>query len=270
MADPTQVQQILMNLCTNAVQAMEKDGGVLNVGLTDVPLDAGFTTAYDNIRPGDYLKLTVSDTGSGIPSKVMASIFEPYFTTKAPGEGTGLGLATVHGIVKNYGGEITVNSEFGKGSVFTVYLPITKERTEGKSYQQETLPCGNERILVIDDELPIAKMSSQILLKLGYNVTIRTSTIEAMELFRSKPNDYDLVITDMTMPNMTGDKLAIELMKIRPDIPVVLCTGYSKKISVETASEIGIKAFAYKPIVRADLAKTVRKVLDEPKVSTHT
>ena len=262
MADPTQVHQIFMNLCTNAVQAMDKDGGVMSVGLTDVLLDAGFTTAYDNLKPGDYLKLTVSDTGSGIPPKVMESIFEPYFTTKAPGEGTGLGLATVHGIVKNYGGQITVDSKVGKGSVFTVYLPITKKRTEAKPYQEEALPSGNERILVIDDEPPIAKMSSQILQRLGYNVTIRTSSIEAKELFRSKPNDFDLVITDMTMPNMTGDKLASELMKIRPDIPVILCTGYSKNISDEAALEIGIRAFAYKPIVKADLAKTVRKVLD--------
>jgi CheY-like chemotaxis protein len=244
---------------------MDEKGGVLNVNLTDVRLDADFTKSYENFIPGDYLKLSVSDTGPGIAQEIIELIFEPYFTTKAPGKGTGMGLSTVHGIVKKYGGEIMVDSEVNKGSTFSVYLPITKKRTKTKPYQAEELPYGNERILIVDDELPIARMSSQILQRLGYSVTIRTSSIEAMALFRAKPDEFDLVITDMTMPNMTGDELAIELMKIRQDIPVILCTGYSKKISDETASEIGIKAFAYKPVVKADLAKTVRKVLDEAK-----
>jgi PAS domain S-box-containing protein len=263
----TQAHQILMNLCTNAAQAMEDDGGVLHVDLTDVRLDADFTKTYDDLTPGDYLKLSVSDTGSGIAPENIESIFEPYFTTKAPGEGTGMGLATVFGIVKQYGGEIMVESRVNKGSTFNVYLPVTKKLTEAEPYQKEELPSGNERILVIDDELPIAKMSSQILQRLGYHVNIRTSSIEAMNFFRAKPKDFDLVITDMTMPNMTGDKLTGELMKIRSDIPVILCTGYSKKISEETAKDIGIKAFVYKPIVKADFAKTVRKVLDESKSS---
>jgi len=263
MADPTQVHQIIMNLCTNASQAMDKEGGVLSVGLTDVRLDANFTKTYEDLNPGRYLKLFVSDTGSGISPEVIPLIFEPYFTTKMPGEGTGMGLATVYGIVKNYGGKIMVESEVEKGSTFTVYLPITKKRTRAAPYQEEDLPSGAERILFIDDEAPIAKMGSQILEHLGYSVTARTSSVEALELFRSKPNNFDLVITDMTMPNISGDKLAIELMKIRSDIPVIICTGYSKIISEETALEIGIKAFAYKPVAKADLAKTVRKVLDD-------
>jgi PAS domain S-box-containing protein len=263
MADPTQVYQIVMNLCTNAAQAMDEKGGVLSVGLTDVRHDAGFTKTDEDLNPGNYLKFSVSDTGSGIPPEVMKSIFDPYFTTKAPEEGTGMGLATVHGIVKNYGGEIMVESEVEKGSTFTVYLPITKKRTGAAPYRKEELPSGTERILFIDDEAPIAKMGGQTLERLGYTVSIRTSSIEALELFRSKPNDFDLVITDMTMPNMTGDKLASELMNIRSDIPVILCTGYSKKISDETALEIGINAFAYKPIIKLELAKTVRKVLDD-------
>jgi len=262
MADPTQVHQIVMNLCTNAAQAMDEKGGVLSVGLTDVQLDAGFTKTYEDLKPGDYLKLSVSDTGSGMPPDVMKAIFEPYFTTKMPGEGTGMGLATVYGIVKNFGGKIMVESEVEKGSTFTVYLPITKKRTGAAPYQEKALPSGTERILFIDDEASIAKIGSQILERLGYSVTTRTSSVEALELFRSKPKDFDLVITDMTMPNMTGDKLAIELMKIRTDIPIIICTGYSKKISDETAKDIGIKAVAYKPIVKADLAKTVRKVFD--------
>ncbi len=269
MGDSTQVHQILMNFCTNAVQAIGEKSGVLTVDLTDVRLDADFTKSYENFIPGDYLKLAVSDTGPGISPEIIASIFEPYFTTKAPGEGTGLGLSTVHGIVKQYGGDIMVDSEVGKGSTFNVYLPITKKRTITRPYQAEALPAGNERILIVDDELPIAKMGRQILEKLGYSVTMRTGSVEALELFRSKPDDFDLVVTDMTMPNMTGDQMAIELMKIRPDIPVILCTGYSKEISDDSAASIGIKAFAYKPIVKADFAKTVRKVLDEAKSSTH-
>ena len=268
MADPTQVHQIFMNLCTNAGQAMEEKGGVLRVGLTDVRLDADFTKTHEDLKPGDYLKLSVSDTGSGISPEVMKSIFDPYFTTKAPGEGTGMGLATVHGIVKRYGGEIVVDSEVEKGSIFTVYLPITKKRTDAESYQTEALPYGTEKILFVDDELPIAAMGGQLLEGLGYQVTVRTSSVEALALFRSKPDDFDLIITDMTMPNMTGDKLTAELMKIRPGIPVILCTGYSKKISNEAALDIGIKAFAYKPTVKADFARTIRKVLDEAKGST--
>ena len=265
MGDSTQIHQILMNLCTNAFQAMEENGGVLNIGLTDVRLDADFTKQYEDFNPGDYLKLSVSDTGSGISPEIMSSIFEPYFTTKATGDGTGVGLATVNGIVKKYGGEIIVESEVEKGSTFSVYLPVTRKPTEAKPYNGEAFPAGNKSILVVDDEVPVARMFCGLLKSLGYSVAMSTSSIEALALFRTKPNDFDLVITDMTMPNMTGDRLAIELMKIRPDIPVILCTGYNKKISDESASEMGIKAFVYKPIVKADLAKTVRKVLDEAK-----
>ena len=178
-----------------------------------------------------------------------------------------MGLALAHGIVESYGGKITVESELGKGTIFSIYLPITKKSEDYRPYEEEKLPSGTERILFVDDELPIAKMGSQVLERLGYKVTVRTSSVEALELFRSKPDDFDLVITDMTMPNMTGDELAMELIALKYDIPVILCTGYSKKISDEKATEIGIKAFAYKPIVKADLAKTVRKVLDEAKGS---
>jgi CheY-like chemotaxis protein len=219
------------------------------------------------IQPRIIIK-NVSDTGVGIAPELITSIFEPYFTTKGPGEGTGFGMAVVHGIVESYGGKITVESELGKGTTFIIYLPVTKKRSPDDNYVTEDLPTGIERILFVDDEAPIAKMGGQILERFGYSVTTRTSSVEAVELFQAKPNDFDLVVTDMTMPNLTGDKLAIELMKIRSDIPVILCTGYSKKISDELASEIGIKAFAYKPMVKADLAKTVRKVLDETKGGT--
>ena len=267
MGNPTQVHQLFMNLCTNAAQAMEDRGGIMEVGLANVELDDRSSLVQLGLKPGDYIKITVSDTGSGIDPNTIDSIFEPYFTTKGIGEGTGMGLALVHGIVESHGGKITVDSELGKGTTFWVYLPITKNREAYRHYEKENLPSGTERILFVDDELPIAKMGSQILERLGYQVTVRTSSVEALELFRSKPNDFDLVITDMTMPNMTGDELAMELIAFRSDIPVILCTGYSKKITDEKAAKIGIKAFAYKPIVTEDLAKTVRKVLNEAKGS---
>ena len=257
----TQVHQVLMNLCTNAAYAMEDSGGTLNLSLKDVFVDKEKLSI--GMKPGDYVEIKVADTGTGIPPDIIDSIFEPYFTTKTPGEGTGIGLALVQGVVESYGGKITVDSQMGKGTTFAIYLPINKKRTDQEAYEPEELPTGTERILFVDDEAPIAKMGGQILERLGYSVTTRTSSIEAVKLFRAKPNDFDLIVTDMTMPNMTGDKLAVEVMKIRSDIPVILCTGYSKKLSDESAAEIGIKAFAYKPVIKADLAKIVRKVLNE-------
>jgi len=265
MGNSIQIHQILMNLCTNAAHAMEEKGGILNVLLTDIHLDKEFIKPYNDLKPGPYLKLLVSDTGSGIPGEIIGSIFDPYFTTKAPGEGTGMGLAMVHSIVAGHGGEVIVESIVGKGSVFTVFLPVFKKRGEPRQDQEEILPLGSERILFVDDELPIVKMGGQILETLGYKVTTQTSSLEALELFRSRPNDFDLVITDMTMPNMTGDRLAVELMQIRPDIPVILCTGYSKKISDERIAETGIKTMASKPVLKSDLSRTVRKVLDDAK-----
>ena len=262
MGNATQVYQILMNLFTNAAHAMEDKGGILEFSLKDVVMDRGVTREALDLKPGNYIEIKVSDTGTGIASEIIGAIFDPYFTTKGPGEGTGMGLAMVHGIVESYGGKISVDSKPGQGALFRIYFPVTRKRQEHRPYQSEELPIGTERILLVDDEAPVVKMGRQALERLGYTVSIRTGSIEALELFRSKPNDFDLVITDMTMPNMTGDKLAVELMKIRPGIPVMLCTGFSKKISDDSATAIGIKAFAYKPIVKSDLAKTVRKVLD--------
>lgn len=262
MGDQTRIHQVLMNLCTNAVHAMEEAGGTLTVDLTDVLLDESFRSQYADIAPGKYLKLTISDTGTGIKPDIIESIFDPYFTTKEPGEGTGLGLSVVHGIVKGLNGEITVASELGRGSTFTVYLPILEKSVEFKPTTVEIPPVGNETVLLVDDDASIVNMCQQMLVSLGYTVTKRTSSIEALELFKNRPDDFDLVLTDMTMPNITGDRLAIELMKIRPDIPVILCTGYSRKISEENAAKIGIKAFVMKPFVKIELAKTVRKVLD--------
>jgi PAS domain S-box-containing protein len=263
MGNATQVHQILMNLCTNAAQAMEAEGGILEVSLKNAKIDGSSQTEKTILKPGEYVEIKVSDTGVGISSDIIESIFDPYFTTKGPGEGTGMGLALVHGIVESYGGKITVDSKPGVGAAFTIYLPKIKKQKEIISHEAEILPGGTEQILYVDDELPLASMGSLVLESLGYAVTTRTSSVEALELFRAHPKKFDLVITDMTMPNITGDQLAAEMMKIRFDIPIILCTGYSKKVSDKTASDIGIRAFAYKPIVRADLAKTIRKVLDE-------
>ncbi|MGA9178278.1 MAG: PAS domain S-box protein, partial [Desulfobacterales bacterium] len=215
MGNATQVHQILMNLFTNAAYAMEDKGGILGFSLKDVVMDRGVAREKLSLNPGNYIEIKVSDTGTGIGPEIIGAIFDPYFTTKGPGEGTGMGLAVVHGIVKSYGGKISVDSKPGHGTLFRIYLPVTRKRQKHRPYQSETLPTGTERILFVDDEAPIAKMGGQTLEGLGYTVSIRTSSIEALELFRSKPNDFDLVITDMTMPNMTGDKLAVELMKIR-------------------------------------------------------
>ncbi|MCF8130409.1 MAG: response regulator, partial [Deltaproteobacteria bacterium] len=265
----TQVHQVLMNLCTNAAHAMEQEGGVLALSIRDVFIPERITHRNMVLTPGHYMEIRISDTGEGISPDIIDAIFEPYFTTKDPGEGTGMGLAVVHGIVDSYGGKITVDSELNKGTVFTIYLPIIQKHKEDVPHPSETLPRGTERVLLVDDEVTIVELGREILERLGYLVTTRTSSLEALERFRSGPDDFDLVITDMTMPNMTGDRLATEMMAIRKDVPVILCTGYSKKISAERVSEIGIKALVYKPLVRANLSKTVRKVLDEAKGIPH-
>jgi len=263
IADPDQIHQVIMNLCTNAGHAMEERGGLLTIGLENVKLDEVESSRYLNLDAGSYLRLTVSDTGHGMSTDTMAQIFDPYFTTKGIGEGTGLGLSVAHGIVKSHGGAIRVHSQPGKGSTFHVYLPIIKEAEKPQEESARPVPTGNERILFIDDEPMIVDIGKQTLGQLGYDVVGTMSSSEALELFREAPDSFDLVITDMTMPHMTGDKLAQELIRIRPDIPVILCTGFSKQISEEKVKGIGIRAFVMKPILRRALGETVRKVLDK-------
>lgn len=262
MGNQTQIYQVLMNLFINAADAMEDSSGLIELSIKDIAIDPG--TCGDQIRlpEGDYIQIKVYDTGKGISPDIVHSIFEPYFTTKAFGKGTGMGLSVVYGIVESYSGSITVDSELSKGTTFTICFPVTEQPLETGYIAPEKLPGGNETILFVDDEPAIAAMGQRVLQSLGYSVKTRTSSVEAFKLFKSKPDAFDLVISDLTMPDLTGDILAAELMRIRPDIPVILCSGYSKKISDETASGIGIKAFAYKPIVKVDLAKMVRKVLD--------
>lgn len=262
MGNPSQVHQIFINLCTNAAHAMGEKGGILKLSVEDMTFNHENGMSHPELIPGDYLKIRVSDTGSGIAPEVIDSIFEPYFTTKEQEEGTGLGLATVHGIVESYGGKIMAESQPGAETVFTLYLPVEKKRGLLPRPEPAALPKGRERILFVDDEAPIAGMARQILERLEYTVTTRTSSLEALALFQADPHAFDLVITDMAMPDMRGDKLTTQLMAARPHIPVILCTGFSNQISEESAIKIGIKAFVYKPIVRKDLAETVRRVLD--------
>ncbi len=262
MTDPTQVNQILMNLCTNAAHAMGENGGTLDVSLEKAGNGTDVGVKFAGLSPGPYLKLTVSDNGHGMAPEVKERIFDPYFTTKEKGEGTGLGLAMVHGIVKSHGGTITVYSEPEMGSTFHVYLPIIETETDQDTGIEEIVPTGSERILFVDDEQPIVDIAKQMVEQLGYTVVTRTSSLEALELFRAKPDEFDLVITDMTMPNMTGEELANELMFVRPDIPIILCTGFSRRVTEKKAKAMGIQAFILKPILRQELAETIRKVLD--------
>jgi len=263
LANSTQMHQVLMNLCTNAAQAMRDQGGSLDVELTEVVLDAREAALCPELKIGPYVKLTIRDTGHGMSPEILGRIFEPYFTTKAKGEGTGLGLAVTHGIVKNHDGAIYARSELGKGSTFEVYFPVYEPgEFEIRPVSVEPLPQGTERVLFIDDELHLLEIGGKILKRLGYRVDVRTSSLEALEAFRTSPQDYDLVITDLTMPNMTGDKLAKEILAIRPDMPIILCTGFSQMISPDQAKTMGIREMVLKPLTVRNLAETVRRILD--------
>lgn len=262
-ADPTQLHQIALNLITNAYHAVEDTGGAITVALKEVrPEAAGAKSPVQ----GPCAVLSVSDTGCGIDPAVIHRIFEPYFTTKPQGKGTGLGLSVVYGIVKEYGGEIQVKSELGKGTVCEVYLPLLEKTVPPaapeKAISDET---GTERILLVDDEAPIVRIETQMLERLGYRVTSRLSSPDALAAFRNDPAAYDLVLTDMAMPHLTGIQLAEALIAVRPDIPIVLCTGFSEKVNEETIAAAGIRCLLMKPIVTSDLARMVRRVLDEAK-----
>ena len=261
LADPTQINQVMINLCTNAAHAMEKDGGVLEISLDSMTLDESTAQSYE-LSPGRYVKLTVNDTGHGIDPEIKNRIFDPYFTTREVGKGSGMGLAVVHGIVTNHDGAISVDSEVGKGTSFSIFFPISEREPVPEPTVDEDLPTGKERILFVDDEESIVKMGNQRLERLGYKVESTTSPIEAVDLFRSKPDQFDLVITDLTMPKMTGDKLVKEILNIRPDVPIIICTGFRKKMDGEKAREIGAAGYLEKPHNKHDLARMVRQVLD--------
>jgi len=260
-ADPTQIHQVLMNLCTDAANAINEKDGILRIRLQNVEFDQAAAVEIPDLKAGSYLKLTVEDSGEGIPPELRQQIFNPYFTTKEKGKGTGLGLAVVQGIVKSYSGAVTVESDEGKGAAFHIYLPALKRRLIAEEELAKPLPMGYESILMVDDEQPLVEIGKQMLERLGYSVVTRTSSIEALELFKANPHRFDLVITDIVMPNMSGDKLAEKMMDIRADIPVILCTGYSEKFTRQEAADMGIRSFLMKPLVMKDLADTVRQAL---------
>ena len=264
LADSTQINQVMINLCTNAAHAMEDTGGVMTIGIQNIYLDQISAAVYPHLPPGNYVKLTVSDTGPGIDPEIKNRIFDPYFTTKEVGKGSGIGLSVVHGIVKNHNGAISVDSKFGKGTTFSILFPVAEEEAVIETEPVEKLSTGNERILIVDDEESMAEIGRRRLERLGYRVEAKTNSIEALELFRADPDQFDLVITDMTMPHITGDKLVKEILKIRPDMPTILCTGFSEKIDEEKAKEIGVRQYIEKPFDRGKLSRLVRKVLDHP------
>ncbi len=265
LADSTQIHQIIMNLCTNAYHAMEEEGGRLSISLTDIVHD-GQTIAVD-LPPGEYLNLSVEDTGSGIPAEVLESIFDPYFSTKD--KGTGLGLAVVHGIVKSHGGAITVKSVAGEGAAFRVLLPTTEEENTVVDQEAEgRLSGGTERILIVDDESELVEICSQMLRRLGYGVTGAVGSLNALEVFKQSPDQFDLVITDMNMPAMTGEHLAQAIIAIRADIPIILCTGYTDRLDQKGARRMGIRKFLMKPLDMNTLAEAVREALNSPENET--
>ncbi|MFH1981344.1 MAG: PAS domain S-box protein [Pseudomonadota bacterium] len=261
-ADPSQVHQIIMNLVTNAYHAVEEGGGTIHIRLEEALVRAG-DPDWPALAPGTYACLAVSDTGPGVAPEIIGKIFEPYFTTKAQGKGTGLGLSVVYGIVKEFGGDVRVSSSPGQGATFQVCLPVLESgAVAAETGTGQVVPSGSERILLVDDEAPIINLVTQMLERLGYRVTARTSSSDALDLFRSDPRAFDLVITDMTMPHMTGDRLARELLSLKPDIPIIICTGFSERISQTLALALGIKGFLLKPVVKSEMAKTIRQVLD--------
>jgi PAS domain S-box-containing protein len=262
LGDPVQIQRVLMNLVTNAVYALRDTGGTITITLSRAEISSPAGNPGD-IEPGRYVRLTVRDTGAGIPAHIVDRIFDPFFTTKQVGEGTGLGLSVVLGIVKQSNGYVTVESEPGKGAAFDVYFPVIDSDEKPALAEGTVVPTGTERILLVDDEEALAETGKKLLDELGYAVTSRTGSRAALALFRLDPGQFDLVITDQTMPEMTGTQLAHELLAIKPDIPVILCTGFSEAVTEEVAKAARIRAFVMKPFTKLEIARIIRRVLAE-------
>lgn len=265
LADATHMHQIIMNLCTNAYHAMTETGGVLSVNLKAVDLSKKLSNQFSHLKKGKYLKLEISDTGHGMDKKTMERIFEPFFTNKEVGKGSGLGLSVVHGIVSNYGGAIAVDSIPGKGSTFTIYLPQFSEETHHKNETNEKLARGSEHILFVDDEKEITYMGKKMLESLGYNVDIRSNSQSALKEFKANPSKYDLLVTDQAMPKMLGTELAAKMKEIRPELKVIVITGYSDTFKDILYTKNGISEIIYKPIILRDFSKVIRRVLDDQK-----
>jgi signal transduction histidine kinase/ActR/RegA family two-component response regulator len=265
LADSIQFHQIVINLITNAAHAVDPSEGTINVQLKEVRATLNDSPAKLN-SDGKYVMLKISDNGCGIDNSIKNKIFDPYFTTKDKGKGTGLGLAVVYGIVQDHLGDIVVDSKVGKGTSFSIYLPLLEQPSATPPKDSITSShTGSEHILLVDDEKSVAQIETQMLNRLGYKVTVHTSSRKALECFRSDPERFDLLLSDVTMPEITGDKLAQKVLAIRPDIPVLLCTGFSENFDQHQADQLGIKGFLMKPVVKSDLARMVRQILDEEK-----
>lgn len=262
LADTTQIHQLIMNLCTNASHAMQETGGTLSLSTTVATIDMEATAKLPELQPGKYLKLVISDNGHGISEEIQERIFDPFFTTKKNGEGTGLGLSVVHGIVRSHNGAIRLESRKNVGTTFEIHFPIVEQQPV--EYEQMNLQTsgGNEHILMVDDEPALVKAGARMLERMGYKVSTRLCSMEALELFSNVPHRFDLVITDLTMPHLTGEKFAAEVTKIRPDLPVIVCTGFGAALTMETAINSGIKAIINKPIEKQKLADTIRHALE--------
>jgi CheY-like chemotaxis protein len=261
LGDPTQIHQIIMNLCTNAYHAMQESGGVMGLSLEQVSVDASEAIGALDLPPGQYLRLTVADTGAGISPAIIDRIFEPYFTTKDKGKGTGLGLAVVHGIVKRHGGEISVESRVGEGTRFTIFLPVTGDETAENGIHPVSLPRGTEHVLIVDDEKDLVVIGSEMLQRPGYRVTAMTVSTDALEAFNQDPFRFDIVVTDYNMPGLTGDQMAKEMLSIRRDTPIIVCTGFSEVFDQKRAQAIGIRQTLMKPVTMQAIAHAVREVL---------
>lgn len=265
LADPTQMHQVMMNLCVNATQAMEKMSGVIKLSSEKVTLNNDSSAEFRDMSQGDYIKVTVNDSGSGISEDIIERIFEPYFTTRETGKGSGMGLAVVHGIIENHGGAITVKSEPGKGSCFTFVIPVFKNAVSILQPTLKITPSGAETVLFVDDEIDIVKITQCVLEEQGFKVIATTNPQEALDIFKSRPEQFDIVVTDMAMPYMTGDILFSNIKKIRPEIPVVLCTGHSSQIDEQKAIDMGLSAYILKPLSRGEFIETIRNILDNQK-----
>lgn len=259
MADPSQIHQIVMNLCTNAYHAIGEDNGEIRIDLETTKIPKNGNT---NLKEGTYLKLIISDTGKGMDPTIKDRIFDPFFTTKAVGKGTGLGLSVAHGAVHKLNGTITVVSEKGSGSVFTVYLPVIEGSEQLEEHYITSLPGGTERILLVDDDKTVAAMVEQMMKSLGYRIVVKTDSLMALDSFKNNPFVFDLVLSDQVMPNLTGLNLAEKLLEIRKDVPIIIMTGFSEKINSEKIYEMGIKGYLEKPVIKKNLAELVRKILD--------
>jgi len=263
LANQTEVNQILINLCGNAVQAITEETGILEVKLETVVLDDLTAAQYEGLKAGAYAKLTVKDNGLGIDSRIMDRIFDPYFTTKDVDEGLGMGLAVVYGLLKKHRGVVRIKSKSGQGTTAEALFPLIDDSPEAELAEAAESPAGTERILFVDDEGSLVTLYKQMLEREGYQVVGQTSSPEALRQFQEEPDKFDLIVTDMAMPDMPGDRLAQEIIKIRSDIPIILCTGHSDRVDEDQAGELGISAYVMKPLTRTDLLNTIRKMLDK-------